>query len=250
MRVRVCVRVCVCARMNEDTVFPVEILGRIAHWLYQAGDDVTVARLLSTHTRSHLHGLCERVDKPVVFVTTCVKYYELQVADCDKLLVDWGDDVYEEYKKQNTISHSYACGGNYRIRVYTRTGRMRNLRNISSFSSVGNLTDLSYLFRDSDINIPLRFNTSRVTKMGFMFWRATSFNQPLHFDTSNVTDMHGMFCYAITFNQLLHFDTSRVTDMNLMFYGARAFNQALNFDTSRVTNMSSMFWGSGGSIVA
>ncbi len=49
------------------------------------------------------------------------------------------------------------------------------------------------------------WDTSQITDMSYMFYKATNFNQPLHFDTSNVTDMHYMFGYAINFNQPLNF---------------------------------------------
>ena len=45
-------------------------------------------------------------------------------------------------------------------------------------------------------------DTSHVTDMSFMFFKAKSFNQPIgNWDTSNVTDMSGMFLDAKSFNQ-------------------------------------------------
>ena len=91
-----------------------------------------------------------------------------------------------------------------------------------------------------------RWDTSNVTNMSWMFYRAAAFNQPLNsWDTSNVTNMRGMFDEAAAFNQPLNnWDTSNVTDMSLMFNGAATFNQPLNnWDTSNVTNMWSMFNG-------
>ena len=108
------------------------------------------------------------------------------------------------------------------------------------------VTDMSKLFKDMhNFNAPIdQWDTSSVTTMRYMFWKATAFNQPLAFDTSQVTDMFGMFQNAIAFNQPLAFvDTSQVTDMRYMFALTRAFNQPLAFDTKQVTNMSYMFQG-------
>ena len=62
-------------------------------------------------------------------------------------------------------------------------------------------------------------------------------------DTSNVTDMKGLFYRAESFNQPIGiWDTSNVTDMSDMFAGAESFNQPIgNWNTSKVTNMFSMF---------
>ena len=47
-------------------------------------------------------------------------------------------------------------------------------------------------------------------------------------DTSNVTDMSGMFWRASSFNQPIgKWDTSKVTSMGWMFWGAASFNQPI-----------------------
>ena len=55
------------------------------------------------------------------------------------------------------------------------------------------------------------------------------FNQPVGFDTSSVTAMEGMFYRAAAFNQPLSFDTSSVFDMYYMFgvCSARALGPSL-----------------------
>ena len=89
-------------------------------------------------------------------------------------------------------------------------------------------------------------DTSYITDMSSMFYRASSFNQPIgNWDTSRVTDMFGMFEEASSFNQPIGtWNTSKVTDMSFMFYEARSFNQPIGkWDTSKVTDMESMFKG-------
>ncbi len=118
-----------------------------------------------------------------------------------------------------------------------------NLRDTS------NITDMSEMFwRAESFNQPIGdWNTSNVTNMSCMFAGAKSFNQPIgDWDTSKVTDMSYMFSSMfidIPFNQPIgDWDTSNVTDMSFMFYGASSFNQSIgDWDTSNVTDMSHMF---------
>jgi len=89
-------------------------------------------------------------------------------------------------------------------------------------------------------------DTSNVTNMSYMFFKAKSFNQPIgSWDTSNVTKMTGMFALAKSFNQPIdNWNTSNVTDMSEMFKDAQSFNQPIdNWNTSKVTNMKGMFNG-------
>jgi Mycoplasma protein of unknown function, DUF285 len=109
--------------------------------------------------------------------------------------------------------------------------------------------------------------------MAGMFTDARAFNQPLtSWNTSLVSRMDSMFFKAFAFNQTLvrveqygavashecsvltvcpwfplslnqaHLSTSRVTNMAAMFTDARVFNQPLTgWDTSLVNRMDSMF---------
>ncbi|WBX36094.1 BspA family leucine-rich repeat surface protein [Mycoplasma capricolum] len=103
-----------------------------------------------------------------------------------------------------------------------------------------------------------KWDTSKVTNMGNMFFGAYNFNQDIsYWNTSNVTNMRGMFTLATSFNQDIStrevevngkkykaWNTSNVTDMKGMFSSAWKFNQPIgNWDTSKVTNMGNMFFG-------
>ena len=105
------------------------------------------------------------------------------------------------------------------------------------------VTDMrSMFYRAYAFNQPLDWNVSQVTDMNHMFFNARAFNQPLDWDVSKVTNMEGMFWEAAAFNQPLDWVVSKVTDMSSMFESAEAFNQPLNsWNVSQVTNKSYMF---------
>ena len=105
-------------------------------------------------------------------------------------------------------------------------------------------------------NLGTNFNTSKVTKMRYMFAIAgyetmTSLDLGSKFFTSNVKDMSFMFDNTgykamKTLNLRSNFNTSQVTNMQHMFYmtgrvSLTALDLGPNFDTSRVTNMNCMF---------
>jgi surface protein len=108
------------------------------------------------------------------------------------------------------------------------------------------------------------WDTSSVTRMDSMFYRANSFNQDIgDWDTSSVVDMSFMFYDATEFNQEIgSWDTSNVTGMTLMF-SSSPFNQDIskwcvtniaaepaNFATSSaLTNANKPVWGTCPSIV-
>jgi surface protein len=71
------------------------------------------------------------------------------------------------------------------------------------------------------------WDTSNVTVMNSVFYRAQNFNEDLSsWDVSNVIDMSHMFYAANTFNTSLSgWDTHNVQDMSYMFHYANRFNQ-------------------------
>lgn len=90
------------------------------------------------------------------------------------------------------------------------------------------------------------WDTSLVTDMQNLFYKA-NFNEDLSkWDTSSVINMAWMFEGAAFNQDLSRWKTSQVTDMRGMFYEASAFNQDLSlWDTSSVYNMAWMFRNSG-----
>ena len=109
----------------------------------------------------------------------------------------------------------------------------------------GNVTDMSYLFKDKTFNEYIGgWDTSKVTDMSGMFASVNQFNQDLSgWNTQNVTSMNQMFNFANKFNQDISlWDTQNVKNMNGMFAAANLFNQNLStWNTQNVTDMSFMF---------
>ena len=92
------------------------------------------------------------------------------------------------------------------------------------------------------------WDTSNVTNMGVMFYRASAFNnggQALTWNTSNVNNMVFMFRSASVFNQdISSWDTSNVRNMRFMFSDAQAFNQNIRgWNTRSVGEYYNMFFG-------
>lgn len=110
--------------------------------------------------------------------------------------------------------------------------------------------DSSFLFSNCDkakIDLPdAGINTSKVTTMSHMFYKATLANpNTSNWDTSKVTNMAGMFGATEAANpDTSNWNTSKVTRMNGMFQGAKVANPDVsNWDTSQVTDMHGMFNG-------
>lgn len=138
---------------------------------------------------------------------------------------------------------------------------------------VSNVTDVSFMFRESGFNGDVStWNTSNITRMDVMFW-GSQFDQDIsNWDVSNVTNLNGMFALCpfnqplsnwervgstlgnvqsminmfsgnVQFNQdINNWNVGGVTHMGGMFYRAHAFNQPLNsWDVSSVNYMNTMF---------
>ena len=108
--------------------------------------------------------------------------------------------------------------------------RAKNIQPIKRIEFEIKLTDKSSSLACAFYNFDkLKFvnlqDTSKVTNMFGMFYRAESFNQPVgSWNTSKVTNMSSMFSFATSFNQPIgNWDTSKVTDMRGMFFGAKSY---------------------------
>jgi VCBS repeat-containing protein/surface protein len=193
--------------------------------------------------------------------------------------VYWGDNSSTTYSTDETVSHTYASAGTYKVAIagefpginFNGSGDTDKLLSIEQWGNIAwqdlddafdgasnlvinatdapdlsGITDLSEMFKDAtSINADLSaWDTSNVTNMNAMFSGATAFNQDLSgWDTSKVTDMSSMFNGATSFDgNIGPWDTSSVTAMSGMFSGASSFNQSIGgWDTSSVTGMDFLF---------
>ncbi|PIE76862.1 MAG: hypothetical protein CSA13_02405 [Clostridiales bacterium] len=97
--------------------------------------------------------------------------------------------------------------------------------------------DSSFLFGEFYQVIDFGTNnvdTTKVTDMRAMFYRATNFNGDISdWNTAKVTDMRAMFSDATSFNgDISGWNTANVTDMGYMFYNATGYNQPIELDIS------------------
>lgn len=98
----------------------------------------------------------------------------------------------------------------------------------------------AYQYSPSSI-IRIKYGTSNVTDMSYMFTGCASLIEITPFDTSQVTNMSYMFNECKLLKNFPVLNTSNVTNMSRMFYYCSALVDAPQLDTSNVTNMSYMF---------
>ncbi|CCB79184.1 hypothetical protein HBZC1_01980 [Helicobacter bizzozeronii CIII-1] len=125
--------------------------------------------------------------------------------------------------------------------------RRANFEGLETWDT-SHVTNMEYMFyRAIFFNYDISsWNVSRVQNMDSMFHGCEIFNQPLSsWNVSRVEKMAGMFLGCENFNQPLNtWDVSRVEAMGWMFQHCEDFNQPLdNWDVSRVENMNYMFHG-------
>ena len=196
--------------------------------------------------------------------------YAFQADNPDGLEVDWGDTnsstINDSTSTGVEISHTYASGGEYTIKVSGDATRItcgaRFNHSVEGWTSFGQaVTDILTLPSDGvtgitncdnmfgyTSNLPAsptanlnNWDTSSVTSMIDMFY-PSSFNQDIgNWDVSSVTDMRYMFAFS-SFNQDIGgWNVSSVTDMSRMFYYS-PFNQDIGgWNVSSVTDMAWMF---------
>ena len=110
--------------------------------------------------------------------------------------------------------------------------------------NVYGITDMSHLFEKTKYNGDIsKWDTSNVTDMSYMFYKAYSFNQPIgDWNVSNVIDMEGMFAFSNFNRPIGSWNVINVTNMRHMFYKAYSFNQFIGeWNVNNVTNMYCMF---------
>lgn len=150
---------------------------------------------------------------------------------------DWFSDILQFGLNSKTGKRNQLCCGPWAF------SHMKANPTIITNLDISNLTNMSWMFRDSTFNQPIgEWDVSRVKDMSSMFFKSWSFNQDISkWDTSSVTKMNYMF-QETPFNQdISKWDVSNVTNMRYMF-NASPFNQPIgNWDVSSVQKMGYMF---------
>ena len=125
--------------------------------------------------------------------------------------------------------------------------------NVSNFDT-RNVTNMNHMFSSmhklKQLQLPVTFNTSGVTDMGYMFYNSKSLTSldVSMFNTENVTNMREMFGYLESVTSIKFsssFNTKNVTDMYGMF-GTLCRMRELDlsgamFDTAKVNDFDAMF---------
>jgi surface protein len=116
----------------------------------------------------------------------------------------------------------------------------------SLVSNVDNVTDMSYMFASSKFDQDIRrWDVSKVTNMSYMFSHSTFDNYIYDWNVKNVTLMKGMFQNCPFNHDLSGWIVNNVTNMSYMFSYTSFFDQdIMRWDVSNVTDMSYMFHSS------
>ena len=179
--------------------------------------------------------------------------------------VNWGDGSpihTVQASDPQTVSHTYAAGGNYVCRI-SGTGDMPNggaaelhfggaallgipdWGVISSWGPAGQaLKSFSFSHSPNLVQVPPTLPWQDSAVLINVFWTCHAFNGDLSgWDTSNIVHFNHCFKDANSFNQdISGWDTSSAADMTGMFEGATSFNQPIGgWDVSNVTDMDRMF---------
>ena len=108
---------------------------------------------------------------------------------------------------------------------------------------MSNVIDISYLFLDTKIDIPLNWDLSNIERLTSVF-EQTNFNQDLsNWDITSAQYINGLFFNNESFDQdISGWNTSNIISMNRTFLASRSFNQNISgWDVSNVTDMQFMF---------
>ena len=146
-----------------------------------------------------------------------------------------------------TYKYRYTTGGDFipaDIQLTNTYGLYAYSQNniIDIKFDTSNVTDMRYMFYNSESLCKISpFNTSNIIDMSSMFDTCRELISIPHLDTSNVTNMTKTFAYCTKLATIPQLDTSNVNGMTYMFSNCSALTSIPQLDTSNVTNMSNMF---------
>ena len=157
---------------------------------------------------------------------------------------------FEEYEKM--VEKSFFDGveptSKHKVTIEELKEMIANKDSSIAYMDVSSITDMSYLFKDSDFGSSWTadlsgWNTSKVRDMSAMFYGCRKLRKVSLPHTENVTHMMYMFdgCESLTNVTLPH--TEKVVDMSAMFYDCINLIKVDLPHIENVTHMMYMFDG-------
>jgi surface protein len=244
-----------------DVEWPVEMLGRILHFLAMDGASYTWQHLAYlTHKNASLKRIAEKMQRPMVFrigfdgdAEETKFIIPFCAASVVQIEIDWGDDtpiqifdltIDHEWR----VDHEYknAQGREFVVQVFPHGDAANNVW----LDHLGWGDGGAWSSKDLEKSWPgpLRSFTSLgslgISSLEGLFLSAEHFNLPLStLDVSGVKNMCAMFSGARSFNQPIgSWNVSNVTDMSFMFNFTDKFNQAIGgWNVGCVNTMRGMF---------
>jgi hypothetical protein len=237
--------------MNSDIVY--EILKFLHICPEENGGAIMAKKVILTNSKRTSRELkirVKKIEKPIVFD---IDYNITELGKIADTNICWNDNCFIVNGCQDYIQRETQKDGRYTIKIFAYD-RLQNFvmpSQTNTVHSIGNLTDLSYMFQSLLRPTPYlakKWDTSKVTNMRCMFCYCNTLNVNLgkNWNTSRVTDMRSMFnqCHRLNKNIGKNWDTSSVLDMSYMFAWCNKLDKNIgkNWNTSKVIYMSLMFW--------
>jgi surface protein len=173
------------------------------------------------------------------------------------ITASWGDGTVSLISSSAQVdrTHSYVTPGVYTVSItgtgqgfqFNNGGDRNKLLDIGQWGSISGSIDYMFYGCSNLVGTAADIPTFGTTNIAYMFHTSTFKGYVNHWNTSNITNLEGVFYRANSFNQDIgNWDISKVTSLNGMFYQNSAFTNnnspsINNWNTSNVTNMSGMF---------
>jgi hypothetical protein len=235
--------------MNKDIIS--EILRHLYLFIPDKNGGVSLAEKIILSTKKFRNLRKRKIEKPIIF---SVKGTEVSIKAYFKdATIYWGDgSIYcsGDFPKLVDHKHTYPQDQVWTVRIFNHRRKITLSKNTTKVYSIGNMYDLSGMFRYLQSEYDPSFakiDTSKVTNMSWMFCGCMNLDKNIgkYWDTSNVVDMSNMFRGCLNLNKNIgkYWNTSRVRNMKYMFAHCYKLNTNVgrNWNVGNVVDMSGMF---------